>query len=80
MMISNKKEKEIEGIITNLGFLKKNFEDKNVLITRGSGILGSWICEVLVEWEARVICLDNLVSGLKSNIFSLREVELEEGL
>ena len=66
----NKKEKEIEGIITNLGDVSKSFEDKNVLVTGGAGFLGSWICEVLVKQGARVICLDNLVSGLKSNISS----------
>jgi len=72
-MKTNKKEKEIEEIITNLGDRSKNFEDKNVLVTGGAGFLGSWICEVLVEQEAKVICLDNLVSGLKSNISSMRD-------
>jgi UDP-glucuronate decarboxylase len=42
-----------------------------VLVTGGAGFLGSWICEVLIEQQAKVICLDNLVSGLKSNISSL---------
>ena len=69
----NKREREIEEIITNLGDISKRFKDKNVLITGGSGFLGSWICEVLVEQGARVICLDNLVSGLKSNISSLMD-------
>jgi UDP-glucuronate decarboxylase len=64
----NKKEKEIEKIITNLGNVSKSFEDKNVLVTGGAGFLGSWICEVFVEQGAKVICLDNLVSGLISNI------------
>ena len=63
--------KEIEEIIRNLGDISKSFEDKNVLVTGGAGFLGSWICEVLVEVGAKVICLDNLVSGLKSNISSL---------
>jgi len=72
-MKTNKKEKEIEEIITNLGDRSKNFEDKNVLVTGGAGFLGSWICEVLVEQEAKVICLDNLVSGLKSNISSMMD-------
>ena len=69
--------KEIEEIINNLGdiFGSKNFEDKNVLVTGGSGFLGSWICEVLVEQQAKVICLDNLVSGLQSNITHLMHEE-----
>jgi len=33
--------------------------------------LGSWLCDVLVEQGARVICVDNLSSGLESNISHL---------
>ena len=72
-MKMNNKEKEIEEIITNLGDVSKSIEDKNVLVTGGAGFLGSWICEVLVEQGAKVICLDNLVSGLKSNISSMMD-------
>jgi len=68
-------EKEIEEIIRNLGDVSKNFEDKSVLVTGGAGFLGSWICEVLVEQGAKVICLDNLVSGLKSNISSMMDID-----
>jgi len=65
--------KGIEEIIRNLGdiFGSKSVEDKNVLVTGGAGFLGSWICEVLVEQGAKVICLDNLASGLASNIRDL---------
>jgi len=65
----------IEEIITNLGdiFGSKRIEDKNVLVTGGAGFLGSWICEVLVGQGAKVICLDNLVSGLETNIYHLME-------
>ena len=63
--------KEIEEIISNLGDISKGIENKNVLVTGGAGFLGSWICEVLVEQQAKVICLDNLVSGLKSNLSHL---------
>jgi len=66
-------EKEIEEIIRNLGDISKSFGDKNVLVTGGAGFLGSWICEVLVEQGANVICLDNLASGLKSNISSMMD-------
>ncbi|MCK4732001.1 MAG: SDR family oxidoreductase, partial [Methanophagales archaeon] len=37
------------------------------------GFLGSWICEVLIEQQAKVICLDNLVSGLQTNISHLMD-------
>jgi len=63
--------KEIEEIIRNLGDICKSIENKNVLVTGGAGFLGSWICDVLVEQQAKVICLDNLVSGMESNISHL---------
>jgi UDP-glucuronate decarboxylase len=61
-------KKDIEEIINNLGAISKSIEGTNVLVTGGAGFLGSWLCEVLVEQGANVICLDNLVSGLKANI------------
>lgn len=66
-------KEEIKEIIRNLGDISKSVEDKNVLVTGGAGFLGSWICEVLVEQGAKVTCLDNLVSGLKSNISSMMD-------
>jgi UDP-glucuronate decarboxylase len=66
-------KKEIEETIRNLGDISKSIEEKNVLVTGGAGFLGSWICEVLVEQGAKVICLDNLVSGLKSNVSSMMD-------
>jgi UDP-glucuronate decarboxylase len=62
---------EIEAIINNLGDLSKHIEGKNVLVTGGAGFLGSWLCDVLVEQHANVICVDNLVSGLHANISHL---------
>jgi UDP-glucuronate decarboxylase len=63
--------KEIETIIKNLGDINKSIEDKNILVTGGAGFLGSWMCDVLFELGAKVICLDNLVSRLHSNIAHL---------
>lgn len=64
--------REIEEISTNIGDMAKNIYGKCVLVTGGAGFLGSWICEVLIEMGAQVICLDNLVSGQKANISHLR--------
>jgi len=63
--------KEIEEIRRDIGAISKSIKEKNILVTGGAGFLGSWLCEVLVEQGANVICLDNLVSGLKANISPL---------
>lgn len=63
-----------EGVENILHRLKNNaisFEDQTVLVTGGAGFLGSWICDVLVTQNARVLCVDNLASGLQSNISHL---------
>jgi UDP-glucuronate decarboxylase len=66
-------ERDIKEIIRNLGDI--SFEDKTVLVTGGAGFLGSWLCEVLVRQNAKVICLDNLASGLESNVSHLMHEE-----
>lgn len=45
-----------------------DFGGKRVLITGGAGFLGSWMCDFLVTQGAKVTCVDNLASGLKSNV------------
>jgi UDP-glucuronate decarboxylase len=61
----------VKEIIANLGEVKEKAAGKTVLVTGGAGFLGSWLCDVLVALNAHVICLDNLASGLKSNISDL---------
>ncbi|NVM05190.1 MAG: SDR family oxidoreductase [Candidatus Helarchaeota archaeon] len=63
-------KQSIETILNNL---KNEFDidQKNILVTGGAGFLGSWICDILVEKRANVICLDNFTSGLKENISHL---------
>ena len=41
---------------------------KRVLITGGSGFLGSHLCERLLAKDANVLCLDNFFTGTRSNI------------
>jgi len=62
---------EIEEIARHLGALSSAIAGKRVLVTGGAGFLGSWLCDVLVDRGASVICLDNLASGLKANISHL---------
>lgn len=66
-------EDEVKGVSREL--LKKgfSFDDKSVLVTGGAGFLGSWICDVLTDQGARVMCIDNLSSGRLENIEHLIE-------
>jgi len=64
---------DIQEIITRLKKDKISFETKTVLVTGGAGFLGSWLCDVLIEQNAYCICLDNLSSGLFSNILHLKD-------
>ena len=47
--------------------------DKRILITGGAGFLGSYLCELLVESGAHVICVDNFYTGNHQNIQHLRD-------
>ena len=42
-----------------------------VLVAGGAGFIGSHVCEELLKQGNRVYCLDNLSSGLKSNVSHL---------
>ncbi len=44
---------------------------KRILITGGAGFLGSHLCERLLAENNEVICIDNLFTGQKRNIFHL---------
>ncbi|RLI86354.1 MAG: SDR family NAD-dependent epimerase/dehydratase, partial [Archaeoglobales archaeon] len=72
-MKENVIQEGMNEILKNLGDV--SFEDQTVLVTGGAGFLGSWLCDVLVSQSARVICLDNLASGLESNITHLLDQE-----
>ncbi len=51
------------------------FQGKRVLVSGGSGFLGSWICDVLSEVGSRIICLDNLSTGVFENVEHLKGTE-----
>jgi len=44
---------------------------KTILVTGGTGFIGSHLCSFLLEKGNDVICLDNLFTGRKENIFRL---------
>ncbi len=45
--------------------------NKTILVTGGSGFLGSFLCEKLLERGNEVICVDNFYTGAKRNITHL---------
>ena len=42
--------------------------EQRILVTGGSGFLGSHLCDRLIAEGANVICVDNFFSGARSNI------------
>ena len=44
---------------------------KKILVTGGAGLVGSHLCEKLLEQENKIICLDNLSTSSKQNIKNL---------
>ena len=49
----------------------KALQSKNILVTGGSGFLGSWMCDILIKEGSDVTCLDNFSTGMKINISHL---------
>lgn len=45
--------------------------NKFVLVAGGSGFIGSHLCNKLIELGERVVCVDNLTTGKKTNIENL---------
>lgn len=46
-------------------------EKRTVVVTGGAGFIGSFVCEALLKDGARVICIDNFITGHIRNIESL---------
>ncbi|MDD3003607.1 SDR family oxidoreductase [Flavobacterium sp.] len=43
-------------------------KDKTILVTGGAGFIGSNLCEHLLEYNNKVVCLDNFATGRVQNI------------
>jgi len=67
-MMDERIKKDLKEIVEEL----KDFEDKirghTFLVTGGAGFLGTWFCDVLNEFGADIICVDNFIVGNKNNI------------
>ena len=59
---------DIRTIADSLKDMSGKTKENTFLVTGGAGFLGTWMCDVLVEMGAKVICVDNLVVGTKENI------------
>jgi len=58
-----------EGIEEIKSSLKEEFfTEKKVLVTGGVGFIGSWLCDVLVDFGADVTAVDDLSTGRMKNI------------
>ena len=62
------------GIITELFKMKKFFKGKNILITGHTGFKGSWLSEILVNWNANVSGF-SLNPPTDPNLFSLLDLD-----
>ncbi|MBI6118294.1 SDR family oxidoreductase [Salegentibacter maritimus] len=61
---------------------QEKLEGKKILITGGAGFIGSNLCEILIDLNAKVVCLDNFATGHKHNLEKLKDhksFELIEG-
>ena len=54
--------------------MKNFFKDKNILITGHTGFKGSWLSEILINWEANVSGF-SLEPPTEPNLFSLIELD-----
>lgn len=59
---------EFIGPIYNLNLILNLIMNRKILVTGGSGFLGSHLCERLLGKNYDVLCVDNLYTGDKENI------------
>ncbi|SKB81242.1 UDP-N-acetylglucosamine 4-epimerase [Soonwooa buanensis] len=51
---------------------KNQLQNKNILVTGGAGFIGSNLCEVLLENNVNVTCLDNFSTGRRENLEAIK--------
>jgi len=61
-------EEDLGNLKNNLKEFRESIEGKTFLVTGGAGFIGSWFCDILNEFNAKIICVDDLSSGSKKNI------------
>lgn len=53
--------------------MKLELKNKKIVVTGGAGFIGSNLCEILLEKNNKVVCLDNFATGKRENIAHLNE-------
>lgn len=56
------------GLQENENSVDMTYNARRVLVTGGSGFLGSHLCERLLEQGHEVLCVDNFFTGRRSNV------------
>jgi dTDP-glucose 4,6-dehydratase len=51
----------------------QSWTGKRVVVTGGAGFVGSWVCERLLDLDAEVLCVDNLLTGAAENLGGMRD-------
>jgi len=51
----------------------QQIENKIILVTGGAGFIGSNLCEYLLQYNNKVVCLDNFATGRTQNVQHLLE-------
>jgi len=61
-----------QGTVGNGPGRNSYFPEKRVLVTGGSGFIGSHLCERLLASDQEVLCVDNLFTGRRQNVDHLQ--------
>jgi dTDP-glucose 4,6-dehydratase len=65
---------------------QKRWAGRRVVVTGGAGFVGSWVCERLLELDARVVSVDSYLTGAQENLehldgdLEMLEQDVSEGL
>lgn len=65
-MIEKLISEDVKHILGRIG--SDTFEGRRLLVSGGTGFIGSYLCDTLVQARAEVTCLDDFSTGLAENV------------